>query len=640
MSRSIHKKRAISLILTLLLILTCVPAFGLVSSAAAGDQSVTVAAAGSAGKCAIIMTLSGASSAGDGAATYLADRALYSDLSGMGSVYSVQFGMDAMKVSAYIECEGGGISNPFSATDVIRSISDNVKHTQTETGAFTGAVPAVGETKTMTLSARMNVVYKIGDYPIFEDACSVSAAVTVIGVDTTELRRAVRAANALREECWTADSWSVLASALSDANAVLNGGNTLQNGIDEATAALDNARAALVHANGSPAECAYCLGGSAGETLAPEELLNIQYGADATRQSLDLYLPAGVSGDAPLVLFIHGGAWIFGDKDGFRSECYNGCVKYGIPYAAINYRYASIGGVDAFDIMDDIDAALAKIKEVAAARGLNIVKFMPYGVSAGSHLSLLYAYTRHDTAPITPACVFDRCGPTTLYNHTYMTQSDEHEYFEYVLSAICGQVFTKDTMAIAYEALYNASPTSYVTSGTVPTAICHGQQDNTVPFTDSEYLASLLQNNGVPYDFIIYPNSGHGLNSDPEQAAQADALYEQYVRTYLLDTMPAPAHNFTSVVTPKTCTEAGYTTYTCTDCGAYFVGDVIGAGHTEADAVEENYIAATCKDEGGYDEVVYCSVCGQELSRTHHSIALLTTHTPADAVEENYIAAT
>ena len=43
--------------------------------------------------------------------------------------------------------------------------------------------------------------------------------------------------------------------------------------------------------------------------------------------------------------------------------------------------------------------------------------------------------------------------------------------------------------------------------------------------------------------------------------------------------------------------------------------------HTPKDAVRENEIAATCTSEGSYDEVVYCSVCGEEISRTPKTIA-------------------
>lgn len=42
--------------------------------------------------------------------------------------------------------------------------------------------------------------------------------------------------------------------------------------------------------------------------------------------------------------------------------------------------------------------------------------------------------------------------------------------------------------------------------------------------------------------------------------------------------------------------------------------------HTPADAVTENWIDSTCKAEGGYDEVVYCSSCNEEISRTQNTI--------------------
>ena len=43
--------------------------------------------------------------------------------------------------------------------------------------------------------------------------------------------------------------------------------------------------------------------------------------------------------------------------------------------------------------------------------------------------------------------------------------------------------------------------------------------------------------------------------------------------------------------------------------------------HTPKDAVRENEIDATCTSEGSYDEVVYCSVCGEERSRISKTIA-------------------
>ncbi|MCC8356559.1 MAG: hypothetical protein LJU34_01705, partial [Oscillospiraceae bacterium] len=69
------------------------------------------------------------------------------------------------------------------------------------------------------------------------------------------------------------------------------------------------------------------------------------------------------------------------------------------------------------------------------------------------------------------------------------------------------------------------------------------------------------------------------------------------------------------VTTEATCTEAGVMTYTCTVCGATKTEAIAATGHTAGEAVIENEVAATCTEDGSYDSVVYCTVCGEELSR-------------------------
>lgn len=81
----------------------------------------------------------------------------------------------------------------------------------------------------------------------------------------------------------------------------------------------------------------------------------------------------------------------------------------------------------------------------------------------------------------------------------------------------------------------------------------------------------------------------------------------------------ATGHSYTSVVTPPTCTEKGYTTYTC-HCGDSYVADEVEAiGHKTGEVVVENNVAPTCTKDGSYDMVTYCSICGEELSRTTHT---------------------
>ena len=76
------------------------------------------------------------------------------------------------------------------------------------------------------------------------------------------------------------------------------------------------------------------------------------------------------------------------------------------------------------------------------------------------------------------------------------------------------------------------------------------------------------------------------------------------------------AHNYDSgTVTPPTCTEDGYTIYSCLECGYEHTDNKIGASHTEAPAIKENEVAPTCTETGSYQSVIYCQVCGEELYR-------------------------
>ena len=74
------------------------------------------------------------------------------------------------------------------------------------------------------------------------------------------------------------------------------------------------------------------------------------------------------------------------------------------------------------------------------------------------------------------------------------------------------------------------------------------------------------------------------------------------------------------VTTPATCTAAGVKTFTCTACSATKKETIPATGHTPGAAVRENEVAATCTTAGSYDEVVYCTACGNEVSRTQKTI--------------------
>ncbi len=81
-----------------------------------------------------------------------------------------------------------------------------------------------------------------------------------------------------------------------------------------------------------------------------------------------------------------------------------------------------------------------------------------------------------------------------------------------------------------------------------------------------------------------------------------------------------------AVTTPATCTTAGVKTFTCSVCKETKTEDIPASGHTPGEAIRENEVAATCTKEGSYDEVVYCTACKTEISRTKKTVEK-TAHT-------------
>ena len=259
---------------------------------------------------------------------------------------------------------------------------------------------------------------------------------------------------------------------------------------------------------------------------------DVHYGS-GEREVYDLVVPKGAKGETNLLLLIHGGAWVSGDKKSSRDSLVSQASSNGYCAAAINYTYIS-DNTDINFILDEITMALKSIKEKGNELGISINKVMLYGHSAGGNLSLLYAYSRADEAPITPAAVFGMSAPTDLTDIQSYIDGDFDDATAYDLfSKACGFRFTKDNYEEAKPYLAKVSPVTYVNSSSVPTVLAHGKKDTTVSFSQSEKLDALLTQNGVKHEFIVFPNSGHGLDGDSEQSNRVYGLMAEYANEYL-----------------------------------------------------------------------------------------------------------
>lgn len=262
-------------------------------------------------------------------------------------------------------------------------------------------------------------------------------------------------------------------------------------------------------------------------------LEDVTYG-EHERHKMDIFIPENVKSKEGIILFIHGGGWHSGDKSIHHKDARYFC-DLGYICAAMNYRFVS-DELSVFNELDDITEALKTIKLKVSEYGFNIEKVILSGGSAGGHLSLMYAYTRVEEAPIMPVATCVYCPPVDCSKADFlMGISVGFEDWKYgLLSKCCGVEVNKTTLLEEQQqtALKKISPQEYVSDMVIPTAVFHGKYDELVPVAQVKDFVETLKGTGVKNDFLLYENSSHALDKDPEIALKAKNIIEKYAETY------------------------------------------------------------------------------------------------------------
>jgi hypothetical protein len=157
----------------------------------------------------------------------------------------------------------------------------------------------------------------------------------------------------------------------------------------------------------------------------------------------------------------------------------------------------------------------------------------------------------------------------------------------------------------------------------------------TAPAEEGEYEYGILN---IDPPTVKY----HTYDEEAEQAWLAGFIdYEIPAKVAATLTVEAAEceHDYVEEITiPATCTEPGVKTFTCSKCGDTYTEEIPAPGHVAGEAVEENRVEASCTEAGSYDLVVYCTVCGAEISREAQVIEA-PGHVAGEAVEENRVEA-
>ncbi len=119
---------------------------------------------------------------------------------------------------------------------------------------------------------------------------------------------------------------------------------------------------------------------------------NVAYASTSSAQKMDIYLPSTGLAKYPVVVYIHGGAFLMGDKAASTDVAtIQKIVAQGIAVASINYRLSSEAQYPAQ--IKDVKAAIRFLKANAATYKINADKVATWGGSAGGCLSALAGTT-------------------------------------------------------------------------------------------------------------------------------------------------------------------------------------------------------------------------------------------------------
>ena len=246
----------------------------------------------------------------------------------------------------------------------------------------------------------------------------------------------------------------------------------------------------------------------------------------------DLYLP-NTNIDAPVgaMLFIHGGGWRTGRKSDMSFACKR-FAKEGYVTATMQYSLIDKEKHPKFaDMLDDIGKCLEHIRLKAAEEHHPIKAVALSGISAGGHLSMLYAYSRAETSPIPIAFVFQQVGPASFEKGVWTN----HPEWDYGLAVggsgveMSKEDYESGKMA---DVVKSISPVLWIDENTVPTIAAYGGKDWLVPSTHAEKVREALETHHVPHVFIVYPNSGHFLCDDPDCAKQYRKAILEFCKKY------------------------------------------------------------------------------------------------------------
>jgi acetyl esterase/lipase len=234
-------------------------------------------------------------------------------------------------------------------------------------------------------------------------------------------------------------------------------------------------------------------------------LPNITYlTANNFEAKLDVYERRDAQESQPTLIYIHGGGWTGGTKEGGFNKVLP-YLEMGWNVVNVEYRLARISLAPA--AVEDCLCALRWVATNAKQHHLDVNRLVLTGDSAGGHLALTTGMIPESAgldrecpgAPLPKvAAIVDWYGITDV--NDLLDGPNRKSYAVAWLSS----------MPERQQIAKRVSPLEYVRAGLPPILMIHGDADPTVPYQHSIRLKAALDKAGVPNQLHTVPGGHHG----------------------------------------------------------------------------------------------------------------------------------
>ena len=253
------------------------------------------------------------------------------------------------------------------------------------------------------------------------------------------------------------------------------------------------------------------------EVVEAYQALNVSYGSDEN-QVFDIYLPENRTTSTKILILIHGGSWVSGDKSDMTSiKAFISALHPNVGIVNMNYTLADINNppipMQTEDISMVVDYLSMNKSSLIVSDDIGFI-----GVSAGAHLSLLWSYAHDVNNQVDMVCSI--VGPANF---------TDSAYYDNVLYQPVFQLFGNPSI----EFLESASPYHRATTSSPPTLLFYGGMDPLVPTSQGVDMDAQLTSLGVTHEFHFYPDEGHGWEGDNliDTTSKISTYIEAYIET-------------------------------------------------------------------------------------------------------------